>query len=180
MPQWEERRTGARWLAPAPLPLRYDRRPQTAVLRWQTAQAPSRPRLLSTAWLEHSLAALAEAYEDRAAIEAELKADQGGRQRHRRRQQRLAAQAALVLLTDLAHHLLAWSRAWIFPDSPFADAGIHRMVKERLPIPGQVVIEAGHIVKRRLKTSHPLAKPMVVGLARLVERFGTPGILRKS
>jgi hypothetical protein len=107
--------------------------------------------------MEHSLAALAEADDDRAAIEAELQADKGGLQLHRRRQQRLAAQEALVLLTDLAHNLLAWTREWIFRDSPFADAGIHRRVKQLLPIPGKVVIAEGHIVKRRRKTSPPLA-----------------------
>jgi hypothetical protein len=128
--------------------------------------------------MEHSLAALAEAYDDRAAIEAELKADKGGLQLHRRRKQRLAE--ALVLLTDLAHNLLAWTREWIFRDSPFADAGIYRMVKELLPIPGKVVVTEGQIVKLRLKASHPLATPMLVCLARLFERFGTPGILRKS
>jgi hypothetical protein len=104
--------------------------------------------------MEHSLATSAETYADRAAIEAELKADTGGLQRHRRRQQRLA-----------------WTRGWMFRDSPFADAGIHRMVKELLPIPGKVVVEEGHSVKLRLKTSHLLAKPMLVCLARLVDRL---------
>ena len=180
VPQWEERRPGARWMAPAPMPRRYDRRTQTAVLKWKTEQETYRPSLLSTALLEHALAALAEVSDDRAAIEAELQAEKGGLQLHRRRKQRLAAQEALGLLTDLAHNLLAWAREWIFRDSPCADAGLYRMVKERLPIPGKVVIEEGHIVKLRLKTSHPLAKPMLVCLARLFERFGTPGILRKS
>ena len=150
------------------------------MLKWKTEQDTYRHSLLITSLMGHSLAALAEAYDDRAAIEAELKADKGGLQLHRRRKQRLAAQEALVLLTDLAHNLLAWTREWIFPDSPFADAGIHRMVKELLPIPGKVLVEEGHIVKLRLKTSHPLAKPMLVCLARLFERFGTPRILRKS
>ena len=42
------------------------------------------------------MAALADADEDRAAIEAAMKAEKGGRQLHRRRQRRLAAQEALV------------------------------------------------------------------------------------
>jgi hypothetical protein len=50
---------------------------------------------------------------------------------------------------------------WIFRDSPFADAGIYRMVKELLPIPGKVMVVERHIVKLRLKASHPLAKPML-------------------
>ena len=85
---------------------------------------------MTTSLLESSLAALAEAYADRAAIEAELKAEKGGLQLHRRRKQRLAAQEALVLLTDLAHHLLAWSRGWMFQDAPCAPAGIDRIVNE--------------------------------------------------
>jgi hypothetical protein len=32
VPQWEAPRTGAYWIVPAPVPLRYDRRTQTAVL----------------------------------------------------------------------------------------------------------------------------------------------------
>ena len=47
---------------------------------------------MTTSLLDYSLAALAEAYDDRAAIEAELKADKGGLQLHRRRKQRLAAE----------------------------------------------------------------------------------------
>jgi hypothetical protein len=180
VPRWEELRAGERWIAPAPTPLRYYRRTQTAVLKWKTEQDTYRHSLLTTSLMEHSLAALAEAYDDRAAIEAEIKADKGALQLHRRRKRRLAAQEALVLLTDLAHNLLAWTHQWIFRDSPFAEAGIYRMVKELLPIPGKVVVAEGQIVKLRLKASHPLAKPMLACLARLFDRFGTPAILRKS
>jgi hypothetical protein len=85
VPQWEELRTGERWIAPAPPPLHYSRRPQTAVMQWKTDQGAYRHSLLTTSWLAYSLAALAEAYDDRAAIEAEVKADKGGLQLHRRR-----------------------------------------------------------------------------------------------
>jgi len=168
---WEELRVGERWIAPAPMPLRYYRRTQTAVVRWKTAQGRYRHSLLTTSLLEYSLAALAEAYDDRAAIEAEIKADKGGLQLHRRRKKRLAAQEALVVLTDLAHNLLAWTRGWMFRDSPFADAGIYRIVKELFPIPGKVMVEDGQIVKLRLKASHPLAQPMLACLTRLFEQF---------
>jgi DDE family transposase len=171
VPRWEERRPGERWIAPAPTPLRDDRRTQTAVLKWKSEKGTYGHSLWTTSLLESSLGELAEADEDRAAIEAEIKADKGGLQVHRRRKQRLAAQEALVLLTDLAHNLLAWTRDWLFHDSPFADAGIYRMVKELLPIPGKVLVEEGQIVKLRLKTSHPLAKPMLACLTRLFDRF---------
>ena len=171
VPQWEELCTGERWIAPAPTPLRYYRRTQSAVLQWKTEQGQWRHSLLITSLLDYSLAAVAEVYDNRAAIEAELKADKGGLQLHRRRKRRLAAQEALVLLTDLAHNLLAWTRDWMLHDSPFADAGIYRIVKELLPIPGKVVMEEGQLVKLRLKQSHPLAKPMLVCLTRLFDQF---------
>ena len=171
VPQWEELRAGERWIAPAPTPLRYYRRTQTAVLKWKTAQGTYKHSLLTTSLLEYSLAALAEAYDDRAMIEAEIKADKGGLQLHRRRKKRLAAQEALVLLTDLAHNLLAWSQGWLFRDSPFAEAGIYRIIKELFPISGKVTVEEGQIVKLRLKGSHPCAKPMLACLTRLFDRF---------
>jgi hypothetical protein len=158
-------------MAPAPTPRHDDRRPQTAVLKGKTAPGKYGHSLLTTSWREYSLGELAERDDDRAAIEAECKADKGGLQLHRRRKQRLAAQEALVLLTDLAHNLLAWTRGWLFRTSPCAEAGIDRMVKEFLPIPGNVRVEEGQIVRRRLKASHPCATPMLACLTRVFDRF---------
>ncbi|RPJ23883.1 MAG: hypothetical protein EHM35_16840 [Planctomycetaceae bacterium] len=77
----------------------------------------------------------------------------------------------MVLLTDLAHNLLAWTRGWLFRSSPFAEAGIDRIVKEFFPIPGKVRVEEGQIVKLRLKASHPFANPMLACLKRVFDRF---------
>ena len=133
----EELSPGERWIAPAPTPRHYYRRTQTAVLKWKTEQGQYGHSLLTTSLREDSLGELVERDDDRAAIAAECNADTGGRQRPRRRQPRLAAQAALVWLTDVAHNLLAWSRGWLFRHSPVAEAGIYRMVKELYPIPCQ-------------------------------------------
>ena len=65
-------------------------------------------------------------------------------------------QEARVWLTDVAHTLLAWTRGCLFRDSPFAAADIYRMGKQRLPIPGNGVVNAGHSATPRLKSSHPL------------------------
>lgn len=171
VPRWEELRPGERWIAPAPTPLHYYRRTQTAVLKWKTEQGKYGHSLLTTSLPQCSLRELAELYDDRAAIEAEFKADKGGLQLHRRRKQRLAAQEALVLLTDLAHNLLAWTRGWLFGNSPFADAGLYRIIKELFPIPGKILVQEGRIVKLRLKASHPLAKPVLACLTRLFDQF---------
>ena len=48
VPWWEALRPGERWIAPAPTALRYDRRTQTAVLKWKTAQGTYKHSLLTT------------------------------------------------------------------------------------------------------------------------------------
>jgi hypothetical protein len=78
-----------------------------------------------------------------------------------------------------AHTLLAWTRGCLFRDSPFADADIYRIDKQHLPIRGNVVVDEGHGATLPLKPSHPPAQPRLVCLARLLERFGPPGILCK-
>jgi hypothetical protein len=168
---WEELRAGERWIAPAPpTPPLFSAHPDRRV------EVEDRAGHLR-AWLaDHLLNGIltgraAEVYDGRAAIEAEIKADKGGLQPHRRRKRRLAAQEALALLTDVAHNVLAWTRSWMFRDSPFADAGIYRIVKELFPIPGKVTVKAGQLVKLRLKESHPLARPMLACLTRALERF---------
>jgi hypothetical protein len=88
-------------------------------------------------------------------------------------------QEARVWLTAGAHTLLAWTRGCLFRDSPFADADIYRIDKQHLPIRSNVVVDEGHGATLRLKPSHPPAQPRLVCLARLLERFGPPGILCK-
>jgi hypothetical protein len=61
------------------------------------------------------------------------------------------------LLTDVTHNLLAWTCGWLVRPSPFAEAGMYRMVNELFPIPGRVRVHEGQLVKLRLKASHPLA-----------------------
>jgi hypothetical protein len=173
-------RAGEQWVAAAPTRRRDDRRPQTAVVTWKTARGPDGHSRLTPALWAHTWAALAAADDDRAASEAEMKAEKGGLQRHRRRKRRLAAPEALVVRTDVAHNLRAGSRSWMFRDSPCADAGLSRSVKALWPIPGQVTGKGGQLVTWRLKASHPRARPMLACLTRGFDRFGTPRILRKN
>lgn len=140
-------------------------------MKWKAQKGGYRYSLLISSLLDHSLVTIAHLYDERAAIEAESKADKGGLQSHHRRKKQLAAQEALVLLTDLAHNLLAWTPQWMFQDSPFAEGGIYRIIKERLPIPGKVMMKEGESVTLRLKESHPLAKPMLACLTRLFDSF---------
>jgi hypothetical protein len=69
-------------------------------------------------------------YDDRGACETEIQADKGGLKMERRRKKRLAAQEALILLTDVAHNLLAWVPQWMFPDEPLATFGTIRLIED--------------------------------------------------
>jgi hypothetical protein len=72
---------------------------------------------------------------------------------------------------DLAHNLLVWTRGWLFGNSPIANAGIYRMVKELFPMPGKILVHEGQIMKLRLTASHPRAKSMLACLTRSFDQF---------
>jgi Transposase DDE domain group 1 len=157
----------ARWVAACPQPLRYGRRTQQAMLQWKTSKGKVRHAHVITSQMEWSLAELVEAYDDRAQMEKEIRSDKSGLLLAKRRKRRLPAQEALVLLTDLAHNIAVWSKHWIFTDPSFADYGVLRVVQDLLAIPGKITFREGQMVELKLNTLHPLAKPVLAGLARL-------------
>jgi DDE family transposase len=112
-------------------------------------------------------------YDGRGALEGELHSDKGSLPLARRRQRRRLAQEALILLTDLAPNNIAWLRPWIFADSPFAEWGPRRIIRDLFAIPGDVVIKDGQLVKVRLSRAHPYAAAMAGCLAKLLEKFET-------
>jgi hypothetical protein len=65
----------------------------------------------------------------------------------------------LILLAQLAHNLLIWTRNDLAAANPrFRKYGIQRTVRDVLQIPGSVQITAqGTISKIRLNSRHPLA-----------------------
>jgi hypothetical protein len=77
----------------------------------------------------------------------------------RRNKHRFAAQEMLILLAQLAHNLLIWTRNDLAVAYPrFCKYGIQRTVRDILQIPGSVQITAqGTISKIRLNSRHPLA-----------------------
>lgn len=163
-----------RWLSAAVTPHRYCRRTQQVVVRWHTEKKGLCHSVLITSQLDWSPQQVVDTYDDRAAMEAEIKADKGGLWLPQRRKRQFTAQEALVLLTDLAHNLLAWLRVWMLQGSPLEGAGIRRIVKDLLPIPGKVWFQDGQMVKLRLKDLHPLASPILHCLGRLFAEFSSP------
>jgi hypothetical protein len=107
------------------------------------------------------------AYDQRGGAEVEqFRNDKSGLSLAARRKRRLFAQQALVLLTDLAHNLLADFRHRALIGSPFETFGPKRIVRDLLAIPGQAVFEGSQLKRIDLLDSHPYAEQLLICLER--------------
>ena len=80
-------------------------------------------------------------YQDRGGAEVEqFRNDKGGLQLEARRKRSFPAQKALILLTDLAHNLLADFHRQALVGSAFEAFGLKRIVRDLLQIPGRLVL----------------------------------------
>lgn len=153
---------------------RYARRTQTLLLRWVNQSGQTRYATLVHSLLDRDWQAIPDLFDNRGAMESEIKADKSGLLMPKRRKKSLTAQEALILLTDVAHNLLAWLHAWMFKDSRFDSFGPQALVNDVLCIPGQVVIKGGRLEMVALRETHPYATEMVVCLTKLLDHFGNP------
>jgi hypothetical protein len=120
-----------------------------------TAQSRSQPG----AACELLFTALA-AYDQRGGgAETQNKGDKQGLHLAHRNKRSFVAQEILVLLAQLAHNLLVWTRNDLACyDGRFTHYGISRMVRDVLQIPGCVQLDATeHVVGITLQCNHPLA-----------------------
>jgi hypothetical protein len=164
-----------RWAAPVPHPPRYVRPTQQLVLHWLTEKGQDKYASLVCSVLDWSVPQLVDYYDDRGQCETEIQADKGGLKIAKRRKKRLAAQETLVLLTDLAHNLLAWTSRWMFPDpDPLAGFGTTRLTEDVLGLPGRLIFNNSRLVEVQLNQLHPLADHAARGLQRLLAHFGDP------
>jgi hypothetical protein len=93
-------------------------------------------------------------------IECDIKQDKLGLQLVRRRKRCWHAQEAWVILSDLAHNLLVWSKDWMFTGSSFESYGLLRLVQDVLVIPGTLEFQGGKLLKVSLQKTHPFAPEM--------------------
>ena len=101
-------------------------------------------------------------YQDRGGAEVEqFRNDKGGLQLEARRKRSFPAQKALILLTDLAHNLLADFHRQALVGSAFEAFGLKRIVRDLLQIPGRLVFEHSQLKRIDLLASHPHAKPLL-------------------
>ena len=163
-----------KWVAKVPKPLchRYYRRTQTVVLCWyNTKSKVFKYALLVCSLLDLDLFEINHVYDERARMETEIRADKDGLLLPKRRKKQLEAQEALILLTDLAHNILAWSRDFWAAEAKISGLGVYGIVNKIMMIPGKLTFEEGKLVKARLQATHPLAKPVVSCLSRLLQDF---------
>jgi Transposase DDE domain group 1 len=159
-----------RWMALSPQQLHLGRHTDSYLLRWLGAKGqPAHATLHTTLRLPYFQ--LWHLYNQRALTEIEIRGDKSGLKLHLRRKHSLSAQEAWVVLTDMAHNLLAWLTPWMLTDSAFAGFGPKRIVDELLNIPGHIVIENGRLQRVTLWRSHPYASEMRLCIANLLKTF---------
>ena len=153
---------------------RFARRTQTLVLRWITESDEIKHATLVHSLLDRDWRTIPGLFDDRAAMESEIKMDKWGLLLPRRRKHLFPAQEALILLTDLAHNLLAWLHPWMFANSRFAQFGPVALVNDVLSMPGEIVIKGDRLQMVSLWDTHPYAADMQKCLVKLLEHFGNP------
>lgn len=118
--------------------------------------------------------AFMDSYNLRGGAEVEqFRSDKSGLHLSARRKQRFTAQKALIRLTDLTHNLLADFRYHGLANSPFAQWGLKRMVRDLLAVPGRLYFEAGQLKRIELLETHPYAEALIICLERYYShRFG--------
>jgi len=163
-----------RWAALPPKPPDYLHPTTSVLLRWLTQSHELKYALLVSSVTAWSMTDIVTLYDDRGACETEFQADKGGLKLERRRKKRLAAQEALVLLTDIAHNLLAWAPHWMFPNEPLAAFGALRLVEDVFQLPGRLLFDGDRLREVQLNECHPYAAQVATGLERLLAHFGNP------
>ena len=107
------------------------------------------------------LRAAAHAYDLRdGGLETQNRGDKQGLGLSHRNKRAFAAQEMLVLLAQLAHNVLIWTRHTLIAYDPqFRKFGIQRLVRDVFQIGGQVTLSADqHVLSVVLNPDHPYAK----------------------
>ena len=94
----------------------------------------------------------------------QFRADKSGLHLAARRKQRFSGQKALVCLTDITHNLLSDFRYRGLINSPFANWGLKRIVRDLLALPGRLYFENGQLKRIELLETHPHTDDLIMCL----------------
>ncbi len=104
-------------------------------------------------------------YDHRGGAEVEqFRNDKSGLHLSARRKRSFLAQTALVLLTDLAHNLLADFHHRALLGTKFEPFAHKRIRRDLLQMPGKLTFVDGHLTKIELLSSHENAKDLLICL----------------
>lgn len=160
-----------RWVALVPQSPVYECPTQTLLLKWLNQRRQMKMATVVCSLLDWTPEQVIRHYDDRGQCETQIQSDKGGLKLTRRRKQSLAAQEGLILLTDLAHNLVAWSQRWMALDKPVNSFGTTRFIDDVLTIPGELIFDQRRLVKVKLNERHPYAQSVSLGLQSLLLRF---------
>jgi hypothetical protein len=114
-----------------------------------------------------SKGALMACYDARGGAEVEqFRNDKSGFHLDARRKHRFPAQTALILLTDLAHNLLAHFYHTALSGTRLEGFDAKRIVRDLLAIPGRLVFEGSQLKSIFLSDAHPYAEEVVLCLVK--------------
>jgi hypothetical protein len=163
---WQETSSPGREVAPVPTPVPFPR-----PLAQYAVRTPSPDHaggyyqaVLFTTRTTLGMLEVVNHYDGRAGMEADLKGDKRGLGLAVIRKRRLAAQKLVVLLMQLAHNVLIWSRQWLGAQaSRLRSCGIVRLVQTVWAIPGRVKLSGQTVQRVRLCRDHPRARDVCCG-----------------
>ncbi len=158
---WQPTSSPGREIAAVLQPHRFCRCTRQWILRTPKKKGGYHYAALVTTLPELEPAAVADAYDGRAMIEATFCQDKQALGLVKRRQRQWEAQQIVLLLARLAHHLLLWGKRWLSrvpdPRRHLRGYGLVRLLQEVWTVPGVICWRYGWMVSIRFDSLHPLA-----------------------
>lgn len=149
------------WLAEVAAPVDYGRPVRVFVKRRWKDDKFHYSYYVSTLKLS-SKAAYVHLYDTRGGAEVEqFRNDKSGLSMEARRKRSFLGQKGYILLTDLAHNLLADFSHRALVGSKFESYGLKRIVRDLLAIPGRLVFDADKLVRVELLSQNQFARDLI-------------------
>ena len=182
MSPWQPTSSPGREIAAVFCPHRFCRTTRQWVIRTPKDKGGYQYAVLVTTLSDCEPAALADAYDGRAMIEATFCQDKQALGLVTRRQRRWEAQQIVLLLARLAHHLLLWGKHWLsrVPTTRWRlrGYGLVRLLRDVWAVPGVIRWRRGWMVSVRFSPLHPLATPLQESFSALFHGRVRVGYLR--
>ena len=170
---WQATSSPGREVAPVPEPVEFVRPLAHYAVRTPSKEytSGSSHAVVFTSRTNLTMTQIVEHYDGRAGIEADLKGDKHGLGLATIRKQRLPAQMIVVLLMQLAHHVLVWARHWLSEAAPhLRDYGIMRLIEQVWAIPGRLKLINQQVRRIRLRPEHPRTRDVCLGFRPLLAK----------